>query len=80
MADTTILANCTLIDSTGRDPQPEMAIIIEGDVIARVSKADALTAPNGVAVIDCQGLTVMPGLSDAHVHLGIIGTDMTARQ
>ena len=79
MADTTVLANCTLIDGTGRDPQPGMAVVMEGDNITRVANADAITAPNGAATIDCQGLTVMPGLTDAHTHLGIVGTDMAAK-
>ena len=79
MADTTVLANCTLIDGTGRDPQAAMSIFVEGDTITRVGRADALAAPNGAVVIDCQGLTVRPGLTDAHGHLGIVGTDMAAK-
>ena len=80
MADTTVLANCTLIDGTGRDPQTGMAVLVEGETIVRVAKADAITAPNGAAVIDCQSRTVMPGLTDAHVHLGIVGTDMATQR
>jgi imidazolonepropionase-like amidohydrolase len=74
MADTTVLWNTTLIDGTGRDPQPSMAVVVEGERIARVASTDALTPPRDAETIECTGLTLMPGLTDAHVHLGIVTT------
>ena len=76
MAGTTVLTNATLIDGTGRDPQPAMAVVIEGERITRVLPNDALTPPRDADVIDCSDLCLLPGLIDAHVHLGIVGTDM----
>ncbi|MCH8850252.1 MAG: amidohydrolase family protein, partial [Chloroflexi bacterium] len=76
MAGTTVLTNATLIDGTGRDPQPAMAVVIEGERITRVLPNDALTPARDADVIDCSGLCLLPGLIDAHVHLGIVGTDM----
>jgi len=75
-----VLADCTLIDGTGRDPQPAMAVVVEGENIARVAKADALTPPAGAEVVDCAGMCVMPGLTDAHTHLGIVSTELTSRR
>ena len=48
--------------------QTGMEILIEDDIIREVDKKVA--APAGCAVIDLSHLTVTPGLSDAHVHLG----------
>jgi imidazolonepropionase-like amidohydrolase len=74
MADSTVLWNATLIDGTGRDPRPGMAVVVEGERIARVASTDALTPPRDAETIDCTDLCVLPGLTDAHVHLGIVHT------
>ncbi len=78
MPDTTVLWNATLIDGTGRDPQPAMAVVIEGERIARVASTDALTPPRDAESIDCTDLCLLPGLTDAHVHLAIIATNIAA--
>ena len=74
MPGTTVFRNATLIDGTGRDPQPSMAVVVEDERIARVESTDALTPPRDSEVIECEGLTLMPGLTDAHTHLGIVRT------
>jgi imidazolonepropionase-like amidohydrolase len=76
MPDTTVLWNATLIDGTGRDPQPATAVVVEGERIARVAATDAVTPPRDAQVIDCSGLCLLPGLTDAHVHLAIVATDI----
>ena len=65
-----VLRGLRLVDGTGADPIAEAAIEIEGDRIAHVGKR----APFGPEV-DLTGLTVLPGLIDAHSHLGLV--DMT---
>ncbi len=45
------------------------SILIENGLIAAVGPA--VTAPAGVRVLDATGLTVTPGLIDAHSHLGV---------
>jgi imidazolonepropionase-like amidohydrolase len=74
IAMTTVLWNATLIDGTGRDPMPGMAVVVEGERIDRIASVDALTPPRDAEQIDATGLTLMPGLTDAHVHLGIVRT------
>ncbi len=44
---------------------PDVVIVVEGDRIASVGG----TVPSGVPVIDLSGLTVLPGLIDAHDHI-----------
>ncbi|MFF1359548.1 amidohydrolase family protein [Streptomyces sp. NPDC058297] len=55
------LAGATLIDGTGRDPVENTHVVIDGTRIHD-------RAPSG-RTLDLTGLTLLPGLIDAHVHL-----------
>jgi len=57
-----------VFDGTGRPPFPA-DIRIAGERIAAIGPHGSLDA-DGAARIDASGMTVMPGLIDAHVHLG----------
>ncbi len=67
----TLLNDVTLIDGTGVDPRPHASVLVEDARIARIASAGAIAAPDGARVIDCAGRTLMPGLTDAHVHFGL---------
>ncbi len=69
------LRNATLIDGTGADPAPRITVLVEDNVISRVGPDDALPAPAGANVIDLGGMTLLPGLTDAHVHFGLHGVN-----
>jgi len=56
----------TLIDGTGSDPIVNANVLIEGSTIKAVGKS--IDIPPGTETIDATGMTVMPGLIDAHVH------------
>src|SRR5215216_4456431 len=45
------------------------AVLIHGDKIVRVAPASSVVAPSGAKVIDLPGLTLMPGLIEAHSHV-----------
>lgn len=60
------LQGATVITAAGADPAPA-GILIENGRIARIGGS----SPRDAEVIDCSGLTVTPGLIDAHVHLGM---------
>lgn len=64
----TVLVGGTLIDGTGRDPQSGVSVTIEGDRITAVGAQPSRSDE----VIDLDGCTILPGLIDAHTHLGII--------
>ncbi len=63
----------TLIDGTGGPPIQDAVVLVEGERIAHVGTVDDTEVPAGAEVVDADGLTVMPGLTDAHVHLFIVG-------
>jgi imidazolonepropionase-like amidohydrolase len=68
----TLLTGGTLIDCTGAPPLPNAAVLVDGERIADVGPKDQVTdrAGSGHQVIDLNGGTLLPGLWDAHLHLG----------
>jgi imidazolonepropionase-like amidohydrolase len=66
----TVFTNCLLIDCTGRDPMEGAAVVVEDDRIADVLPSGRVGALKGpVTTLDLRGQTLMPGLTDAHVHI-----------
>ena len=59
-----------LFDGTGDFCQPDRVIAIEGDRIRTVGSTKDVVIPDGAEVIDLSKATVLPGLIDAHTHLG----------
>jgi imidazolonepropionase-like amidohydrolase len=62
-----------LIDGYGSIPKENSVILISGKRIAKVGTQDTLEIPKGVKTISSEGMTVMPGLIDMHVHLILVG-------
>ncbi len=62
-----LLSGATLIDGLGAEPLPHGSVLAEGDRIARVAAGGA---PRDAELVDLSGLTLLPGLIDAHVHIG----------
>ena len=62
-----------LIDGQEGVPIQNSVILIEGERITHVGTVSDTEIPSGTKVINANGLTVMPGLSEAHAHLFIIG-------
>jgi imidazolonepropionase-like amidohydrolase len=67
---TVALRNCTLLDCTGAEPALRSTVIVKGERIAKVVRSGEPTLPKDAECIDCAGRTLMPGLTDAHVHAG----------
>src|ERR1044071_8743202 len=67
------LVGGTLIDGYGSTPLRNSVIIIEGERIKSVGQVGTLAVPPGAEVISTEGMSVLPGLWDMHVHLMING-------
>ena len=62
-----------ILDGYGGPPIENGVILIAGERITAVGPTSAVAVPAGVRMIDANGMTVMPGLIDMHVHLQILG-------
>ena len=62
-----------ILDGYGGPPIENGVILVAGERITAVGPAGSVPVPNGVRVVDANGMTVMPGLIDMHVHLQILG-------
>ncbi len=70
MGDRTFLRGGTVIDGTGNPPQPGTDVLFEPDRIIAIGPAATQAVDSAVdRVIDVTGMTVMPGLIDAHCHI-----------
>jgi len=67
------LVGGTLIDGTGRAPIRDSVVLIRGQRIEKVGTTDSLPVPDGYLRVSTEGLTVLPGLWDLHVHLMYAG-------
>lgn len=64
-----LLTGGTVIDGTGSAARPATDVLFEVDRILAVGPAAARVASPGAVTVDVSGLTVMPGLIDAHCHI-----------
>jgi len=67
------LVGGTLIDGHGGRPLRNSVILIEGERIKAIGQVGSLRVPDGAEVISTEGMSVLPGLWDMHVHLMING-------
>jgi imidazolonepropionase-like amidohydrolase len=72
-AQTKALVGGTLIDGFGGKPIHNSVIIIEDDEITHVGHQGNTVIPDEAEVISTEGMSVLPGLWDMHVHLMING-------
>jgi imidazolonepropionase-like amidohydrolase len=62
-----------IIDGNGGAPIVDGVILVEGDRIKSIGRMGEIEIPTGAKIIDANGMTVMPGLIDVHVHFDILG-------
>lgn len=63
------LVGGTLIDGTAAEPLKNSVVLVNGERIERVGTVADLRVPVGYQVVSTEGMTVIPGLWDMHVHL-----------
>jgi len=67
-----VLTNAVLIDGTGAEPMGDASVVIEDNRIKEVFIGKPGALPASAEVFDCRGRTLLPGLIDAHVHIGAV--------
>jgi imidazolonepropionase-like amidohydrolase len=68
-----------LLDGYETPPMHHAAVLIEGNKIVQMGPASDVKIPAGTPIIDTSGLTMMPGMIEAHAHLSLIGHGDYAR-
>ena len=67
------LVGGVLVDGFAGPPIQNSVILIDGDTISAVGQVGSLPIPPGAEVISTEGMTVLPGLWDMHVHTMLAG-------
>ncbi|MGH1363329.1 MAG: amidohydrolase family protein [Calditrichia bacterium] len=65
-----LFENVTLLSMVTDTLIPNQSVLIENGIISEVAPAGLLEAPASITRIDGRGKYLMPGLVDAHVHIG----------
>ena len=64
-----LLKPARVFDGESAQVHDNWAVLVHGDKIVGVGPANEITPPAGAKVIDLPGLTLMPGLIEAHSHI-----------
>ncbi|MGI5819973.1 MAG: amidohydrolase family protein [Armatimonadota bacterium] len=66
----TAITNARLIDGTAAEPLEDATLIIRDECIEAVGPSGEVAVPDDARIIDADGMTLLPGLIDAHMHVG----------
>jgi imidazolonepropionase-like amidohydrolase len=69
-AQVTVLAHATVIDGTGSAPQNDVTLVLENGRIRDIGSSSKIAAPAGANVLDLTGRFIVPGIINAHGHVG----------
>ena len=58
-----------VFDATGEQAHPGWVVLVTGNRIAAVGPAASVTAPADARVVELPGMTLLPGLIEAHTHI-----------
>ena len=70
---TLALVGGQVIDGYEGPPIRDGVVLISGERIVAVGPKSEVAVPPGTTVVDTEGMSVLPGLMDMHVHLMILG-------
>ena len=71
-AETKVLLGGTVVDLDGQANLEDAVVLIKGERIAAIGGRSEITIPANAEVIDTQGLWLIPGLMNMHVHMGLV--------
>lgn len=68
-AESSLLRPQQVFDATSEQAHPGWVVLVTGNRIAAVGPAASVTPPAGARVVDLPGMTLLPGLIEAHTHI-----------
>jgi imidazolonepropionase-like amidohydrolase len=69
-AQVTVLTHATVIDGTGAPPQKDITIVMENGRIRDMGPSSKIPTPAGATLLDLTGKFIVPGIINAHGHVG----------
>ncbi len=69
-SDAVAYVGATLIDGTGAAPIADAVLLVEDGRVSAVGSTESGQVPRGATEVDVSGKFIMPGLIDAHAHVG----------
>lgn len=72
--------NARIITMDGDKVIENGTIVINGNIIEAVGEADKVSVPAGTKVYSAEGKTIMPGMVDAHAHVGAFRYGLPSQQ
>jgi imidazolonepropionase-like amidohydrolase len=69
-AQVVVLTRVTVIDGTGAAPQKDITIVMENGRIRDMGLSSKIQTPAGATVLDLAGKFIVPGIINAHGHVG----------
>jgi imidazolonepropionase-like amidohydrolase len=64
-----LIRNVSVLDVEAGEIVPAQDVLIRGEYISEIGPGDSIAGPPDTEVIDGTGMTLIPGLIDAHVHV-----------
>lgn len=78
--NTIVLTNVVIIDGNGGDPLDGGSVVVQGQRIREILPGSPGKLPPEAITLNCRGQTLLPGLIDAHVHMGSVDATFTEQQ
>ena len=67
-----VLVGGSVVDVLSGSVVPDAAVVIDGDRISAVGPRSEVSIPAGARLLDVDGLYLLPGLTNMHVHFGLV--------
>jgi imidazolonepropionase-like amidohydrolase len=74
MSKATLLKAHRAIDGTGSETMHDVQVLVVGDRIKHIGKAESFEVPSDASTIDLGDTTLVPGLIDCHSHVSMSGS------
>lgn len=79
-AGTIAFTNARIVTMKGNEVIENGTLLVEGNIIKAIGKANELQVPANARQIDCNGKTITPGFIDAHAHGDHFRSGITPQQ